>query len=542
MKQNHEVIRTTDVVRSADSTTVPYLVDGYTLERELDRSTGKWINRYRDLESGEVRFTPPVRAKRAARRNASASTASVTRSERYPDSLYDLGETRSAGQPPYNPNDPAWLTYEIGRLEARGLDMSVREQRNLGELKRRRTAIDAAIRDKQYRETMDKAAIARTRLNRDARTIDPFSASADECRSAARTVIDANRYISTARGEALDAMIDEDVRGEESRRILTFGTAAWRSVYHKGLSRDHPNFTPSEYAALGRAQRYDAERGLTIANLFGAPIDVDPTIQEASAERPTLAVLANSVVTDAPVYKAVTAPAPAFTWDGEDSVPDEADPTFSQPVIDIFKITNFFGVSRELFFDEPNFETTYSPMLIRGFGDAIQNAIINGDGTTSPMGLFNTSSGIQTVSVSSAGHLSAVDVRAAWDVIPERFRDDAVWVMHPDVLSQIRADAGAASQVDLLSDRQGVTLMSKRVIESTHCPDYTGTTSGSTQYLAVGSMSAYTLVTRMNLYVERIANMRASASGRPLGQLGWWSTARLGGAPTVPGAFAILTN
>ena len=368
----------------------------------------------------------------------------------------------------------------------------------------------------------------------------------EEIRSAARRVIDESRYLSTGQGEWLDARIDGDDGVAVASRVATFGTSVWRSTFFKGMSSDRPIFTAAEEAALGLARSYGEQRGLDLATSYGTPIDVDPLIHEASAERPTLAGLSTNVETDAPVYKGVVAAAPVFTWDGEAVDPaGDSTPTFTQPVVNAYKVESYIGASIELSDDSPQFSENFGAAFNRGFGDALQKSIIVGTGpaNSQPTGLFSVSSGIGTVSVGSAGHISAVDVRAAWDSLPEVFRSDpsCVWIMHPDVLSQIRADAGAASQVDVVVDRAGTSIMGSRVISSSHCPDWTGT-SGTAQYLCVGAMSQFTIATRMGLYLERVSTVRATASGRPTGQRGWWSVARLGGVPSVPGAFTILTN
>ena len=194
-----------------------------------------------------------------------------------------------------------------------------------------------------------------------------------------------------------------------------------------------------------------------MGNTQGVPIDVDPLIHEARAQRPTLLALATSVVTTAPVYKAVAAAAPTFAWDDEGVAPGDVTPTLSQPVIDVYRVEGYMPVSEELWQDEggAGLEAVFTPSFMRGFGDSVQKAIIAGTGHQ-PVGLFSVSSGISnTVSVTTAGKISAVDVRAAWDAVPELFRSDptCVWIMSPTVLSQIKADNGAASQVDVVTDR-----------------------------------------------------------------------------------------
>ena len=133
--------------------------------------------------------------------------------------------------------------------------------------------------------TVDKA---RRVLNGDIRTIDPVTATPDECRSASLELIDRSRHLSTARGEWLNSVIEAGgpAGDETARRVITFGGESYRSAYGKKLSRNHPQYSNDELAALGRADRFNVERALDVGNTQGVPIDVDPLIHEASAERP----------------------------------------------------------------------------------------------------------------------------------------------------------------------------------------------------------------------------------------------------------------
>ena len=114
--------------------------------------------------------------------------------------------------------------------------------------------------------------------------------------------------------------------------------------------------------------------------------------------------------------------------------------------------------------------------------------------------------------------------------------------MHENVLNQVRNDAGAASQVDLVTDRQGTSLMGRPVVTSSYFRDFTGTT-GSESFLTVGDLSVgYTVASRLGLQVELIPAMRDQATGRPLGERGFLAFARVGGNVTNPKSQVLLSN
>ena len=154
--------------------------------------------------------------------------------------------------------------------------------------------------------------------------------------------------------------------------------------------------------------------------------------------------------------------------------------------------------------------------------------------------MANTTTNPSHVVVTTAGRIGAVDVRAAWSSLPQRFRANATWVMHEDVLSQVRNIAGAASQIDVVTDRQGVALMGRPVVTTSYAPDFTGT-SGSESFLVVGDLSGYTVAHRLGVTVEMIPTMRDN-TGRPIGERGFLGYARVGADVTVPPALALLAN
>ena len=104
---------------------------------------------------------------------------------------------------------------------------------------------------------------------------------------------------------------------------------------------------------------------------------------------------------------------------------------------------------------------------------------------------------------------------------------NTTWVMHEDTLNKVRNENSAGSQVDVVTDRQGTTIMGRPVITSDYAPDFTGTTSGSESFCVVGDLqAAYTLVVRSPLLIERVdpryVNRVADVPGRILrnGQIG----------------------
>ena len=291
----------------------------------------------------------------------------------------------------------------------------------------------------------------------------------------------------------------------------------------------------------------DEVRAASEAGSFGLAIPalIDPTIVPSAGEIASILARANVVSVMSDVYRPVVSAGASWAFSSEASTYADDTPTFVQPSVTINTAKAFVPTSLELDQDYPAWQEEITQVLQRGYVDLlwVKTAVRSGSGE--PFGLFtrmaSTTTSPSHVAVTTAGHIGAVDVRAAFAALPERFGATSTWVMHQDVLPQIRNIAGAASQVDLVTDRQGVALMGRPVVTSSYCPDFTGT-SASESFLTIGDLSGYTVAQRLGVTVEFVPQMRDSATGRPLGQRGYMAYARVGADVTVPNSQVLLAN
>jgi len=230
----------------------------------------------------------------------------------------------------------------------------------------------------------------------------------------------------------------------------------------------------------------------------------------------------------------------------EDAAVADDSQTYAQSAINVYTARSYIPASRELEqdFGSDGWLAEITQAFGRGLADTCANVLAAGSGSGQPEGIFTQMAATTTspshVTVTTAG-ISAVDVRKVFAALPTRFKSNATWVMHEDVLNQIRNLDGAAAQVDLHSGPNGVTLMSRPVVTTDYAPDFTGTT-GSENFLVVGDLrQAYTLVVRSPLIVERVDPYDVS-TGLPTFQAGFFATARLGGAVSVPNGLRLLSN
>jgi HK97 family phage major capsid protein len=189
-----------------------------------------------------------------------------------------------------------------------------------------------------------------------------------------------------------------------------------------------------------------------------------------------------------------------------------------------------------------------SMLLGQGFLDLVARGTMVGSGSACPTGIFtslaNNTTNPAHVVVTTVGALGAVDVRAAWSSLPERYRPRATWVMNPSVLSKVSAFGNGLAlsdyTVNLLQD--GTSAIAGRpVVISDYAPAFTGTT-GAENFCCLGDFSRFLVVQRAGMQVELIQNLFDQVTGRPNGERGWFATARHGHDVVDENGFRLLSN
>ena len=114
--------------------------------------------------------------------------------------------------------------------------------------------------------------------------------------------------------------------------------------------------------------------------------------------------------------------------------------------------------------------------------------------------------------------------------------------MHENVLNQVRNDAGAASQVDLVTDRQGTSLMGRPVVTSSYfeiSPERREVKLPHRGRIVVG----YTAWGKPVGPPGRADTRHARPGDRaPTGERGFLAFAHVGGNVTNPKSQVLLSN
>jgi HK97 family phage major capsid protein len=359
-----------------------------------------------------------------------------------------------------------------------------------------------------------------------------------------------------------------DVDGKAvARHVVVTSSDAYVRAFAKSLTDKTPAFDPDETAAVNAYRMIApratvAERAAGEGGSFGmaVPIFVDPVLTIAATldDAPILG-FAKTVWTTTDNYRGVASAGSGFTLPGEGVVVSDNTPVFTQPSITIFAMKDFIPFSREIQQDYPGFVTEMSRLFTAEYADRIsQDTAIGAGGSSAPMGLFTrmaattAGSGVAHVTVTTPGAISAADVRAVWQALPERAKNDpsCAWLMSNSVWSQITA-LGAPSVTNGLEPgavqypigNAGPRLYGEPVIFATAAPAFTGTT-GAANYLVVGAFQRYAVAQRVpGLTVELVPQLFDMAgTGRPTGSRGFLAVARFGADVLDCSSFRLLSN
>jgi len=150
------------------------------------------------------------------------------------------------------------------------------------------------------------------------------------------------------------------------------------------------------------------------------------------------------VSTTTNVWKGVASGASAgFTRPGEGVVVADGSPMFTQPVVNIWTASDFIPFSIEVGQDYPDFADNMTNLIRANYRDLVAQDTATGSGSSAPEGVFTGLVGVtsSTVTLTTAGTIGAVDVRAAWSALPERMKNDpsCAWA---HVIDGVRADLG----------------------------------------------------------------------------------------------------
>lgn len=388
---------------------------------------------------------------------------------------------------------------------------------------------------------------------------DPFAEDVDRMtrvqkRDAAKRVLESrSSRLHPRSADHVEQLLEKGRVGDEiAERMLLTENPAYRAAFAKKVTRGHmAMLTAEENDAMARFQEWESRamsEGTTTAGGYGVPVLIDPSviITSGAANAPILAV-ADVINVNTNVWKGVTSAGVSWSYDAEASAVSDDSPTLGQPSITVYMARGFVPFSIELEMDYPSFESELMKVLTQGYIDKLAAGTANGDGSSKPRGVI-AAMAAQTspaqVKLTTQGTLGAVDIRAAWAALPERFRGNARWLMSVSVENQIRAlgnnNALADYTVNLAADGTSV-LCGRPVILTDYAPAFSSVTT-SYNYLVVGDFQNFKIIQRAGMSVEPIQHLFDVTTARPTGSRGLFAYSRHGHDVASVNAFRVLSN
>jgi HK97 family phage major capsid protein len=269
---------------------------------------------------------------------------------------------------------------------------------------------------------------------------------------------------------------------------------------------------------------------------FALPLQLDPSIMIVNAGAATPhRKLARTVIGTSNVWEGVTSQGTTANWYAEAAVVSDTTPAIAQVAVTPYRESVWITGSLEVL-DDTTLDDQVPALIDEARFRLEATAFATGTGSTQPFGLIT-----RGASDATTGALSAAQIYGLLQNLPPRFRvyDSArpVWMANVSILNaarQLPAFAGAVNSIvndntdDGIPEMLGIDFMESSAMSALN-------TVGA-KNLLLGDMSQYIIVDRQPNVLIFEPLFKDQATGRPAGQRGWFSYARVGADTTTPAA------
>lgn len=373
----------------------------------------------------------------------------------------------------------------------------------------------------------------------------------DELKDAARSILDRPeaRHLNAEqheRAERLFSSLDARV----ARFAVESSRPEYRSAFAKYLAGRPELMTNDERRAVQQVE-WSARTDLALADANGGyavPVLLDNSVIWTGTKNTNPMRSISRVVTGQDdTWRGVSSAGISAAWVAEATEMTEAGPTFAQPTVAAHKLHAYVEYSWEIAEDWGSLTSEIMMGIQEAFDDAETTAFATGTGSGQPVGIITAlvagSGTVANVAPTTDGSLGAVDVRATFAAVPQKYRANSSWLMSIDVMNEIRGldtSGGLSNQtVDLRAD-YGFALLGKPVYEQAAFPDFTGTT-GVANILVVGDFRQYVIFDRVGSRAVSVPVVLGS-NRIPNGQAGLVVYKRTGADSVADNAFRLLRN
>ncbi|MGW5259683.1 phage major capsid protein [Microbispora sp. NPDC004025] len=359
---------------------------------------------------------------------------------------------------------------------------------------------------------------------------------------------DSTRHLATDQVDKVDRLLrartDNCDGGVIGRRLLATENDAYRSAFMKASLHAHPVFTEEEARAVDEFRAMSG--GTDAAGGFGIPVLIDPTIiLTAQGSLNPFRRISRQVTITTDEWKGVSSAGVSWSYDAEGATVSDDSPTLAQPSVKVHMARGFIPYSIEVGMDYPGFADEMSTLLTEGYDELQAQSMAVGTGSNQPFGIItalDANTNVEVV-VTTDGAFGGVDINKVWGALPDRWKQNATWVMNHDVGNEVATFGNGNNLSFMTVDLTGVleTIRQRPVEFASYFPDFTGTTNAS-NILVVGDFRNYLIADRAGMSLELVPHLFDVTNNRPTGQRGWFAWARHGANSINDNGFRLLQN
>ncbi len=332
------------------------------------------------------------------------------------------------------------------------------------------------------------------------------------------------------RGAALDAELSRPVGSP-----LTNRPGASGSVKTGRASDEYKSAMLTALRSNFRQVSNVLVEGTDASGGYLVPEEYDSRLIEALEHENVMRMLGTSIQTSGERKINVAATRPTSSWVEEGGELVFSDPTFSQVILDAYKLSTAVKVSEELLADN---QYDLEGYLIRAFGSAIaaaeEEAFLVGDGVSKPTGLLHPTLGGQ-IGITTAGNTIAAD--EVVDLIyklKRPYRAKASFIMADSTLAFLRKVKDGTGQYIWspgLAAGEPDRLLGYPVFTSAYVPAL----AAGQPVIAFGDISYYNIGDRGTRSFAALHELYAG-----VGQVAFVAKERVDGKLTLPEAVQVL--
>ena len=276
--------------------------------------------------------------------------------------------------------------------------------------------------------------------------------------------------------------------------------------------------------------------GSDSAGGYLVPDEYDERLVEKLEQENILRRLGTVIQTSGERKINVAATKPTASWVEESGELVFSDPTFSQVILDAYKLSVATKVSEELLADN---QYDLEGFLIRSFGQAIANAeedaFINGNGSSKPTGILDATGGGQVaVTAASSTAITADEIIELVYSLKRPYREHAAFIMADSTLAKVRKlkdGCGTYLWQASMTESEPDRLLGFPVYTSAYMPAMTAGNSA----IAFGDFSYYNIGDRGTRSFAALHELYAG-----VGQVAFVAKERVDGKLILPEAVQIL--